>query len=183
MWSCREEKCLPPTGNPIPVHWPFSPYHSLYWAVQSWLGITGIWALSIVRYSKKTLKNTMCLLPLHLRTETDPVYETLRSLVFLQCRVMDKVQKPSNPECHTLQNLSKLTFPKLCTWAYTTLKCRVLGHWCRLQRSCGISSGNVLARSNTGVVSSIPTRDMNVCLGLFVCLFALSCVWSGLGKG
>jgi hypothetical protein len=34
--------------------------------------------------------------PPHLKTETDPAAETLWSLVFLEHRTMDKVQKPSN---------------------------------------------------------------------------------------
>jgi hypothetical protein len=34
----------------------------------------------------------------HLRTETDPVSETLCSV---ECRIMNKVQEPSNHECYT----------------------------------------------------------------------------------
>jgi hypothetical protein len=40
----------------------------------------------------------MCLPPPHLRTETDPIYETLCSIEY---RTMDKVQKLSNPKCYT----------------------------------------------------------------------------------
>jgi hypothetical protein len=39
-----------------------------------------------------------CLPPPRLRTETDPVSETL---FYLERRTMDKVQKPNNPECYT----------------------------------------------------------------------------------
>jgi hypothetical protein len=35
-----------------------------------------------------------------LKTETDPVSETLCSSVFLEYRTMDKVQKPNSPECY-----------------------------------------------------------------------------------
>jgi hypothetical protein len=33
--------------------------------------------------------------------ETDPVSETLCSLMFLEYQKMYKVQNPSNPKCHT----------------------------------------------------------------------------------
>jgi hypothetical protein len=39
-----------------------------------------------------------CLPPPHLRTETDPVSETL---CFSEYRTMDIVQKPGNSECYT----------------------------------------------------------------------------------
>jgi hypothetical protein len=37
----------------------------------------------------------------HLRTETDPVFETLPCLFFVEYRTMDKVQNPSNSECYS----------------------------------------------------------------------------------
>jgi hypothetical protein len=39
----------------------------------------------------------MCLSPHHLRTETEPVSETLFSLRSLEYRMIDKIQKPINP--------------------------------------------------------------------------------------
>jgi hypothetical protein len=87
--------------------------------------LLGFWTLSIVRYCKEHLRtqrfgNRICFRPQvrgwetptllgpleranlnhspHLRKETDPVSETLCSLEY---RTVDKVQKPSNPECHT----------------------------------------------------------------------------------
>jgi aminoglycoside phosphotransferase family enzyme len=39
-----------------------------------------------------------CLLSSHLKTETDPVSETLCSSVCLEYRTMDKVKKPNSPE-------------------------------------------------------------------------------------
>jgi hypothetical protein len=41
----------------------------------------------------------------HMKTETDPVSETLCSSVFLEYRTMDKVQKRNNPE-KILHNVS-----------------------------------------------------------------------------
>jgi hypothetical protein len=86
----------------------------------------GFWTLSIVRYSKNTREhngsetgsvfflrlggrhqnhwrlalangsNRVDVSSLHLKMETDPISETLCSLVFLEYRAMDTVQKPSN---------------------------------------------------------------------------------------
>jgi AraC-like DNA-binding protein len=39
--------------------------------------------------------------PSHLRTEINPVSETLCCLVFLEYRTLDKVQKLINSECYT----------------------------------------------------------------------------------
>jgi hypothetical protein len=47
---------------------------------------------------KKTrTQQNRCLQSPHLRTETNPVSETLCSLVFLEYRTMDKIQKSINP--------------------------------------------------------------------------------------
>jgi hypothetical protein len=45
----------------------------------------------------KSMRNKLSL-PLHMRTETDPVSETLCSLAFLGYWMMDSVQKPNNSE-------------------------------------------------------------------------------------
>jgi hypothetical protein len=58
--------------------------------------LQSFWTLSIGQYSKK-LKNTT-FHKLDLRTETDPVSETLL-FNFLEYWTMDKVQKLSNSEC------------------------------------------------------------------------------------
>jgi hypothetical protein len=52
----------------------------------------------ILKTQKITTFREVDLSPPCLRTETDPVSETLCSFVFLEYRAMDKVQKPSNPE-------------------------------------------------------------------------------------
>jgi hypothetical protein len=40
-------------------------------------------------------------LPPHLKTETDPVSETLCFLSYLEVQTMDAVHKPSDAECYT----------------------------------------------------------------------------------
>jgi hypothetical protein len=40
----------------------------------------------------------------------------------------------------------------------------------------------IFARSNTGVVGSNPTQDMDVCVHLF-CVYVVLCVGSGLATG
>jgi hypothetical protein len=46
----------------------------------------------------ETDPTSRCLPAPHLRMETGPVSEKLCSLVFLEYRTMDKVQKPGNPD-------------------------------------------------------------------------------------
>jgi hypothetical protein len=43
-------------------------------------------------------------------------------------------------------------------------------------------AGIVFARSNAGIVSSNPTRDMDICLRLF-CVYVVLCVRSGFATG
>jgi hypothetical protein len=45
-----------------------------------------------------------CFAPPHLRTETDPLSETLCSLMFLEYQMMDKVRKLNILECYTLSS-------------------------------------------------------------------------------
>jgi hypothetical protein len=52
-------------------------------------------------YLSHWTQESTCLPALHLKTATDPVSITLCSLVFLEYRRMDKVQKSSNSECYT----------------------------------------------------------------------------------
>jgi hypothetical protein len=97
------------------------------WEVSVNWGLQGFWTLSIVWYSKNTHKKHNVsetgsvavirwgggrhLLPWvsrnhsigptpHLRTETHPVSEQLRSVVLLEYKTVDNVQKPCNPECY-----------------------------------------------------------------------------------
>jgi hypothetical protein len=59
--------------------------------------------------------------PFHLKTETDPVSETLCSSMFLEYRTMDKVQNPNSPEIITV----RLGYHhKFCTrWVPKVLMC------------------------------------------------------------
>jgi hypothetical protein len=58
--------------------------------------LLGFWTLSIVRYCKNTREHNV--------SETDPVSEILRSLVFFRTLDNGQSQKPRNSECYTLSS-------------------------------------------------------------------------------
>jgi hypothetical protein len=64
--------------------------------------------------------------PTQLKTETDPVSETLCSSVFLEYRTMDKVQKPNSPECHIpLSELFKVYF-RISVYCSLITQCKLV---------------------------------------------------------
>jgi hypothetical protein len=73
-------------------------YHDLKW-LNSCVNMTGV--VQWLRLALSKGPNWVSVFsPLHLRTETDPVFET-SCFYSLECRTMEKVQKRSNSVCYT----------------------------------------------------------------------------------
>jgi hypothetical protein len=110
-----------------------------------------------------------------------------RVFYFLVYRTMEKVQKPSNSECYTPSSVPFRIIEKWDRNDEYDIMVKEVVVWLHIVMikvpitvAARTKAWTVFARSNSGIVSSNPTRDIDVYI---VCIYSVFCVVLCVGRG